>query len=407
MNKATLAFLLRFAGWDGPIQGQYFHENPNICFEELLTKKYLNTATLPNELFVLIDGERHRVFETEFNGLTRYWYIDEDESVDIDAKWVDFYTLNYTPFAELLSKTYHCDVQIEEHVSNCLWYLGIPEAGTTEIYLARNPGTNPAVENVLDNLEEGSMVLWFGTMPIRKTRKAKLYRLSDYILVDGKVLRHKDQWPPAINESAVAIQIRSDYAFIIKDDFCEIWFQGSGPIKIDAVDGVFYIARILQAKGERLTPLTVAPPETCPDALPYNPEEIESFEQERPIEVYSKGDLKRIRKENDVVKEQAEAEFEKGNIDKGNELMGDYQDTLARISSSTRPGGRSIQASDPMANVKTIIRKARNRVCAKLRDNGHEELAIHFEQYIKIGNDCYYAPDKPIIWQVHIPRVHK
>jgi hypothetical protein len=62
------------------------------------------------------------------------------------------------------------------------------------------------------------------------------------------------------------------------------------------------------------------------------------------------------------------------------------------VKKNTRPGGKSVLASNPMGNVKRGIRSAIEIVYKRLEDDKHrrEDIAEHFRACIDIGDDCGY-----------------
>ena len=189
MNKATLAFLLNFTEWDKPIQGQFFSEKPKICLDELLKEKYLEQTTWrPDEIFVQVDGESHRVFESESNGRVRYWYVDEDETVDVEEGWVKFYTLNYTPLAQKIYYEFNARNHVATIIPNSLWLCGNQGRQQRELYLTLNAGTNANIRQWLEEYAPKRAIIFqignYDHKLVSKFGEQKVWNLSHLFFIN-------------------------------------------------------------------------------------------------------------------------------------------------------------------------------------------------------------------------------
>lgn len=399
--KNTLEYLLAIANYDAPeLQRSIFEERANVDFAYLLDNRYLvENGRFGSSVFEM--GEPVRVFRNPYDG--KFYYDDCGTLEEVAAERLMLFDVDYTPLARLLGETYRCDAEPEEIVRNSLWYLGVPEAGGAEVYLARNIGTNEAVQTHLADMTADMTVMWMGKRPGRRATDARLFKLRDFLLWRDGRIEHRQRWPDSINASADFTQRTMENAMLFRGDYWEVWFDGRGPVKLDDTDGCFYIARILAAHGERLGPLDVAPPDAPPDALSDCDENGERLPLEHPVEIYTREQRREIRSSLQGVKTKENIARAKGRMDEADALKDEYKKGLAEYNRTTRPGGGSVYSVDQMNNVKKRIRTARKIVCDKLANSqkhDRKDLADHWRNFIMVGNDCYYAPDKPREWQV-------
>ncbi len=384
------------------IQRSLFAERGGVDFDFLLKEGFLvENGRLAGS--VMVYGMPVKVHRDRFTDQHYYWDCGEREAVRPETLLE--YDLRFEPLARLLGRTYRCDAEPEMLVDNALWYLGVPEAGCAEVYLARNIGTDAGVQAHVGKLTEEMTVLWMGRRPDRKATDAALFRLKDFLVWKDGVIEHRQRWPDSINASADFTRRTMENAMLFRGDYWEVWFDGRGPVKLDATNGCAYIARILEARGERLGPLDVAPPDAQPDALPDCDENGERLPPEHPVEIYTREQRREIRSALQGVKTKENIARARGRMDEAAALKDEYKNGLAEYNKTTRPGGGSVYSIDQMNNVKKRIRTARNNVCDKLADSqkhDRKDLADHWRNFIMVGNDCYYAPDKPREWQVRM-----
>lgn len=395
----TLEYILDCAAYPSPVlQQSLFAEREDVDFAYLLKEGFLvENGRLAGS--VMVYGMPVKVHRDRFTDQHYYWDCGEREAVQ--AETLLEYGLRFDPLARLLGRTYRCDAKPEMLVDNALWYLGVPEAGCAEVYLARNIGTDAGVQAHVGKLTEEMTVLWMGRRPDRNATDAALFRLKDYLVWKDGLIEHRQRWPDSINVSADFTQRTMENAMLFRGDYWEVWFDGRGPVKLDDTDGCVYIARILAAHGERLGPLDVAPP----DALPDCDENGERLPLEHPVEIYTREQRREIRSALQGVKTKENIARAKGRMDEADALKDEYKRGFAEYNRTTRPGGGSVYSIDQMNNVKKRIRTARNIVCDKLADSqkhDRKDLADHWRNFIMVGNDCYYAPDKPREWQVRM-----
>lgn len=400
--KNTLEYLLSIAEYDKPeLQRSIFEERANVDFAYLRDNRYLvENGRFGSSVFEM--GELVQVFRNQYDG--KFYYKDCGTPEEADAERLVLFDVRFSPLARLLSETYRCDAEPEEIVRNSLWYLGVPEAGAAEVYLARNIGTNEAVQTHLADMTADMTVMWMGKRPGRRATDARLFKLRDFLLWrDGRIV-HKPNWPESIPQSAVWIQRTHEHALIFRGDKWELWCMGKGPINLDNTNGCSYIARILQAQGRRLSPLEVAPPENLPEERAIDNDNRDDNDFERPLETYTVEQLAKIRNDLKAVKAKESAARDRGDTAEADRLKEEYDNGLAVYNKATRPGGHSTLTADQMNNVKKRIRVARDGICAKLEAFGgvFKDLAEAWKNDIKVGNECYYAPALPTVWQVYM-----
>ena len=201
MTKNTLDYLLSIAGQPAPqVQQSNFAETGNVDFAYLREKHYLvDNGRLGGTIMVL--GESMQVYRDPVTGKC-FYYDDCGISEDFPPELLRLSDVVFTPLAVLLGETYRCDSTPEELVKNALWYIGVPEAGGAEVYLARNIGTNAEVRDKIADFTKEITVLWFGRRPGRRDTDATLCQLSSFLRWDGKAIIHRDAWPQSINDSA-------------------------------------------------------------------------------------------------------------------------------------------------------------------------------------------------------------
>lgn len=402
MNDSTLGYLMECASYAHPvIQRSLFAEREGVDFDFLLKEGFLvENGRLAGS--VMVYGMPVKVHRDRFTDQHYYWDCGEREAVRPETLLE--YDLRFDPLARLLGRTYRCDAEPEMLVDNALWYLGVPEAGCAEVYLARNIGTDARIQANVGKLTEEMTVLWMGRRPDRKATNAALFRLKDFLVWKDGLIEHRPRWPDRIPQSAVWVQRTHENALIFRGDKWELWCRGKGPINLDNTNGCFYIARILQAQGRRLSPLEVAPPENPPEERAIDNDNRDDNDFERPLENYTVEQLAEIRNDLKAVKARESAARDRGDTEEAARLKEEYDNGRAIYNKATRPGGRSTLTADQMSNVKKRIRVARNGICAKLEAFGgvFQELAEAWKNDIKVGNECYYAPVLPTVWQVHM-----
>lgn len=388
MDK-TLDYILECGSYATPvIQQSTFTERRGVDFAYLRQNGFFfENGRLAKSIPVF--GEPVPVYEDRFTH--EYYYWDSGERVIVDAGLLTMFDLSFLPLATLLGVTYHCGSRTTEIVSNALWELGVPESGGSGVFMARNIGTNETVQNRIADLPEDATVLWFGKRPTRKVSDARLFQLADYLLWDNGRIIHKTLMPPALAGTGVTYQ----NAMLLRGDFWEIWFDGKGPTLLESrLNGCQYIARMIRKAGQDMKPLEIAPPASLPDDAPVDPEERKQYLQgvDGSLPAYSEDEIRDLRKslaETCAKKTKAENAGDTAEAERLQEIINQFEE---HIKKNTRPGGKSVLASNPMGNVKRGIRSAIDIVYKRLEDDKHrrEDIAEHFRACIDIGDDCGY-----------------
>ena len=133
-------------------------------------------------------------------------------------------------------------------------------------------------------------------------------------------------------------------------------------------------------------------------------EDRDGCDFERPLETYTLEQQRTIRNGLKAVKARESAARRKGDAAKADDLKRQYDEALALYNKATRPGGRSTLSADQMNNVKRRIRDGIKTVLGKLSAKGgvFRELADSWKVGIKVGNECYYAPEGRVAWEVQM-----
>lgn len=197
MNKITLDFLFEFAKSDSPIQGTFFRRHPRICFDELLAEGYLELTEQPDEVFIREDGKSHLVHQTIFEGRMCCWYVDEDDTVDVDIDLVKFYMLNCAPLATLIHDTFKARKNVSTIIQNSLWLCGNHGRQQRELFLTLNAGTNANVRQWLEeNAPPRAVIFQIGNYDrnlISKFKEQKVWYLPElFYWDDNKLLIDQD-----------------------------------------------------------------------------------------------------------------------------------------------------------------------------------------------------------------------
>ena len=410
MNKPTLTFLLRYAGCEIPIQGQFFRENPNICFEELLAEGYLEPANHPSELAIRIDGVPYHVYEDEVNGRARYWYVDGDETFDIEGKWVNFYSLNYTPLARLLTKFFRAEDPDDTEAPNHAWDLGMPEDYLNQVHLVRNGGTDDRVKQVMADYASDAVVFCIGREPDRKSTPATWHRLASYLAcVDGK-LYFKSKILECLRESDTA-SLSACPNRIMKRGKCtyEFYFEGKGPASISYILGAEYLPRIINAGSAGIPIFEVVSGKKIPDVhikylsqknkLSWEDKESHGMNPERSIPRLSKKYRKLYEIELENIKKELD-DLESNSTDKRQiQLQRKKYESVKKILNASK------NFDDGVSRLRHHVRVAcMDTLCAQLKKQGLDALAEHLAipKTIVIGAWCRYQPTKMPEWDIHI-----
>ncbi len=410
MNRPTLTFLLRYAGCEKPIQGQFFHENPNICFEELLAEGYLEPANHPSELFIRIDGVSYRVHENEVNGWTRYWYVDEGESFDIEGKWVNFYTLNYTPLARLLTKFLRAEDPDDTEAPNHAWDLGMPDAYLNQVHLVRNGGTDDRVKQVMADYASDAVVFCLGREPDRKSTPVTWHRLASYLAcVDGKIY-FKSKILECLRESDAA-SISACPNRIMKRGKCthEFYFEGKGPASINYLLGAEYLPRIIKAGSEGIPIFEVVSGGKLPDvyveclsqekSLSWEDKESHGMNPERSIPRLSVKERKLYESVLEKIKKDLD-DLESNSTDKKQiQLQRKKYENVRKVLNESK------NFDDGISRLRHHVRAAcMGALCDHLKKQGLDALVEHLAipKNVVIGAWCRYQPKEMPEWDIHI-----
>ena len=414
MNKVTLAFLLNFAEWDRPIQGQFFHENPDICFDELLAEGYLDPAEQPDEIRIRVDDESQYVFREMVNGRMHYWYVDEDGRHEVEEEWVRFYTLNYTPLARLLSKFLHAEDPDDTEVPNHAWDLGIPDDYLNQVHLVRNGGTDDHVKQVMAEYASDAIICWIGTEPKFATateeEQPQVCRLSSFLeCVDGKI-SFKKKMLECLRESDTAL-VSACPNRIMKRGKCthEFYFKGEGPASINYLLGAEYLPRIIKAGPEGIPIFEVVSGGKLPDVyveylshkknLSWEDKESHGMNPERSIPRLSVKERKLYESVLEKIKKDLE-DLESNSTDKRQiQLQRKKYESIRKVLNKSK------NFDDGISKLRHHVRTAcKGALCEHLKKQGLDALVEHLtpQGVIVIGTYCRYQPQEKIDWDIRI-----
>jgi hypothetical protein len=135
-----------------------------------------------NANYINVGDETYEVYETLYvNGKNRFFYNDEyGKHHEVKPKDLALYLVRFTPLANLLHDSLPCRGNIEELVSNLLWKVGAAGQQSREVYLARNWGSEPAVQCIINNIKPGSLIFRLGCNPVSCHFEAEqVYDIAD------------------------------------------------------------------------------------------------------------------------------------------------------------------------------------------------------------------------------------
>lgn len=144
-----------------------------------------------NANYIKVGDEAYEIYETLYvNGKNRFFYNDEyGKHHEVKPKDLALYLVRFTPLANLLHDSLPCRGNIEELVPNLLWKVGAAGQQSREVYLARNWGSEPAVQCIINNIKPGSLLFRLGCNPISYSFEAEqVYDIADLMEWTGKSL---------------------------------------------------------------------------------------------------------------------------------------------------------------------------------------------------------------------------
>ena len=388
--KNTLEYLLSIAEYDSPeLQRSIFEERANVDFAYLRDNRYLvENGRFGNSVFEM--GELVHVFRNPYDG--KFYYDDCGTLEEVAAERLVLFNVDYTPMARLLGETYRNDGNIQTIIPNSLWNIGVPNGADASVYLARNAGNHAGVRDFIADLPEEDTLLWFGVRPGRRASDAHVVQLQNHLVWRDGGIQHREKWPACITESGGRPSYRN--AMILRGDTWEIWFDGKGPVTIDAkCGGCLLLAKMIEAKGSSLTPLQMLPPNETPDEAELDHDDREALGgTDGPLPAYDDGEIRQLRKSLKEVRAQLTKAQNSGNTEEAARLQEVITKFEEHINSNTRPGGKAILASNPMGNVKRRIRSAIKVVCDRLGDDKHNrpDIVAHIHECFRLGDDNSY-----------------
>lgn len=397
MNDATLQFLLDFAEYDQPIQHSYFDRNPDICFAELLAEGYLKPAQAPAEIYVMMDGERCLVHKTEVRGKVRFWCNAEGGSVDLEPTVGKFYSLDYTPFAELLKAHLRAEVTDDRKAPNYAWDLGVPDAASDEVHLVRNGGTNADVIRIISRYGENDTVYWFGTEPDEDVSPAQFCRLSGFLTcVNGRIC-HTKKLPLSLHLTDESQT--STFANRIVRTGKHTYTYTYNNVSTDPIgdlSGAAFLARIIRAGAQGISLLEVITGmKIAGEDVSREDKETHGMNPELGIHAMTRKDRELYESVKARLEEQIKEAEDNGDDDNIIKTLKTQKAVVQRILNSPR------SFKDGFGKLRHLVSEAiKTALCNRFKKEGLVALANHLKarKTLVIGVYCYYYPQKTTEW---------